>query len=178
VNGNVDQLGAGNLVVRGIVNGGVNESGLGNLVIDRGVVGGACSESDGGSLVVRAGSNVNVTVGADGPTKGDVLEAGPGSVLISVLGGQYEGNASEYDAGLVQLSTAAGTAFKGSVTEEFDGDVVATIEGMFEGNVTERGVGNVSTDGAGQFKGNSEHELPGTCTNTIVNFEGAACNPL
>jgi hypothetical protein len=49
---------------------------------------------------------------------------------------------------------------------------------VFEGNIVELGSGDLATDGAGWFKGNTEHELPGTCTNTIARFEGSACAPL
>jgi hypothetical protein len=190
VNGNVEQLGTGNLVVRGIVNGGVSESGAGNLVIDRGIVGGDCAEADGGSLTVRPGSFVNgllaesgaggvsVTATAAGPTKGDIEETGPGSVTVAVISGAYEGNINEIEAGSVDVSVAAGATFKGGIAEDADGSATAVVEGLFEGGITELGVGDLSTDGAGAFKGNTEHEIPGVCRNTILRFEGSSCAPL
>ena len=32
--------------------------------------------------------------------------------------------------------------------------------------------------GPASFKGNSEHALPGTCVNSIADFQGAVCNLL
>ena len=46
------------------------------------------------------------------------------------------------------------------------------------GNILELAAGNVTTTGPGTVKGNSEHELPGLCSNAIVDFQGAACNLL
>jgi hypothetical protein len=86
-----------------------------------------------------------------------VFEAGPGSVVANV---------------------SFGMSFKGGIEEYDGGNVTATVNGLFEGNIVEYLGGNLITQGSGGFKGNSEHELPGTCTNTIVNFEGAACNLL
>ena len=43
------------------------------------------------------------------------------------------------------------------------------------GYIVERLGGSVATGGAGVFKGNSEHQLPGSCSNAIVRFEGSAC---
>lgn len=56
-------------------------------------------------------------------------------------------------------------------------DVVAegytcTIASTGTGNVT------VSVSAGVSFKGNSEHELAGSCSNTIVDFQGAACTLL
>ena len=190
VNGNIEQTGDGSLVIRGIVNGGVSEAGPGNLTIDRGIVGGDCAEADGGSLVVRQGSFVNgllqeagtggvtVTVGVDGPTKGDVIESGAGSVVVTVLGGAYEGGLFEEGAGSATVSVAAGSAFKGDIEEQDDGSVTATVEGILEGNVRELFAGNLVTEGSGWFKGNTEHEIPGLCSNSIARFEGSACVPL
>jgi hypothetical protein len=56
--------------------------------------------------------------------------------------------------------------------------VTADIFGTYEGNLAEYGTGNVVTDGDGVFKGNSEHQLPGTCMNSITDFQGAVCNLL
>jgi hypothetical protein len=190
VNGNIEQLGAGSLVVRGIVNGGVSESGIGNLLVDRGIVGGDCAEADGGNLTVRPGSFINgllaesgagsvvITATAAGPTKGDIEETGAGSVIVSVLSGAYEGNINEIEAGAVDVSVAAGATFKGGIAEDADGSAAALVEGLFEGNITEFGAGDLSTDGSGAFKGNTEHEIPGVCRNTIVRFEGSSCAPL
>ena len=46
------------------------------------------------------------------------------------------------------------------------------------GNIAELDLGNLETRGAGTFKGNSEHALPGTCVNSIADFQGAVCNLL
>jgi hypothetical protein len=190
INGNLEQLGDGSLVIRGLVNGGVSESGLGNLTIDRGYVKGDSLEADAGSLIVREGSivegalfefgsgNVNITTSAQGPTKGDVEEEGLGSVIVSVLGGAYEGNIHEFGAGTVEVAVASGATFKSGIAEDGAGRVQAQVEGAFEGNIEERGDGDLVTEGSGLFKGNTEHEVPGLCRNTIVRFEGAACAPL
>jgi hypothetical protein len=160
------------------------------LLIDRGTVGGDCSEADQGNLVVRPDSFVNgtlqeaglgdveLTVGVNGPSKGDIEEQDDGSVSITVLGGAYEGSVFERDTGSVSTSVAAGATFKGSIEEEFDGNVSAIVEGLFEGNLIERGAGDLNTSGAGQIKGNSEHEFPGACSNTVANFDGTSCKLL
>jgi hypothetical protein len=62
------------------------------------------------------------------------------------------------------------------VEEQDGGSVTALVDGFFEGNIAELLGGNVSTSGTGVFKGNSEQQPTGTCTNTIVRFEGSACN--
>lgn len=84
----------------------------------------------------------------------------------------------ETGAGSVVVTVAAGLSFKGGIEEYDAGSVTATIDGLFEGNLVERLGGNVTTSGTGMFKGNSEHEAPGTCSNSIVSFDGAACTLL
>lgn len=64
-------------------------------------------------------------------------------------------------------------AVNGEVIEAGIGGVSAEVAGLLEGNVTEHAGGNLETTGTGTFKGNSEHELPGACTDTVVDFQGA-----
>lgn len=71
-----------------------------------------------------------------------------------------------------------GLSFKGEIEEYDGGSVTALVNGLFEGNISERAGGNLATSGNGMMKGNSEHEVPGTCTNSILSFEGAVCNLL
>ena len=56
--------------------------------------------------------------------------------------------------------------------------LAAFVYNPFEGNLVERGAGNLGTAGSGTVAGNSEHELPGTCSNTVRDFQGAICNLL
>jgi len=191
VNGNVYQSGLGNLVVRGWVNGGIEESGAGSLSLLAGAnVNGDVTELDGGNIVIRGGArlggtvteqgvgSVTVTVDLPGLVKGDIYENGSGSVVLRTVTGDFEGGVNEADAGDVNATVAAGTVFKGNIEEELLGNVSVFVDGRFEGNIVERGDGNLSTSGSGTVAGNSEHELPGTCTNTVSRFEGAACNLL
>lgn len=187
VNGNVIQSGEGGLVIRGIVNGGVTESGPGDILVARGTVGGDVSESDGGNVSIRGGSNlqgvieesgdgsVNITVDVPGLVKGDVYENGNGGVTVISSSGSYEGNVVETGAGSVSVNVSFGLSFKGDIEENDGGSVTAVVNGMFEGGIVEVGAGNVVTSGPGTFKGNSEHQLPGLCSNTIIDFQGSAC---
>ena len=125
VNGNVLQVGDGDLVIRGIVNGAAEETGIGSIIVAKGEVGGNLTEADAGNITIRGGSTI-------------------------------KGSVEEYDAG----------------------SVLATLNGFFEGNIAELDLGNLETRGAGTFKGNSEHALPGTCVNSIADFQGAVCNLL
>ncbi|MBI3155234.1 MAG: hypothetical protein HYZ20_07475 [Burkholderiales bacterium] len=190
VNGNLTQTGPGNLTVRGVVNGAVSESGDGSITIARGRIGGNVSEADAGNLVVRGGSSVNggleeaglgsvnVVVDLPGVINAEIFESGDGGVVVDALSGSFEGSVIETGGGGVRVTVAAGQSFKGGV-EEFDaGAVNVVVDGLFEGNVTELAGGNVDTRGRGSFKGNSEHELPGTCTNSVADFQGAACSLL
>jgi hypothetical protein len=54
------------------------------------------------------------------------------------------------------------------------------VTGSFEDSVTETGPGSVvaSVNFGTSFKGNSGHQLTGTCSNSIINFQGAACQLL
>jgi hypothetical protein len=190
VNGGLLQSGPGNLVIRGRVNGSVDETGDGSITIARGIVGGNVSESDLGGVTVRGGSSiggsieesgdggVNITVDLPGVVNADVIESGNGGVTVVASNGSFEGSVIETGAGSVSVTVAAGYSFKGGIEEYDGGSVTATVNGFFEGNILELAAGNVVTGGLGTFKGNSEHELPGTCTNTLVDFEGAACNLL
>lgn len=190
VNGNVTQTGAGRINVSGRVNGGVEEFGGGNVVVDGGVVEGDITEADAGSLIVRnggsvngllseaGGGDVNVTVTNGGVVKGDIVEAGLGNVYVATVTGNYEGSVVENDDGSIELTVGGGTAFKGGAEETGSGSLDAFIEGLLEGNLTELGAGDLLTEGPGTFKGNSEHQLPGTCTNSILDFQGAFCNLL
>ena len=190
VNGNVLQTGPGNLVIRGTVNGAVEESGDGSITIARGIIGGSVSEADLGSVTVRGGSSiggsieesgdggVSITVDLPGVVNADVLESGNGSVTVNASVGSFEGSVIETGGGNVSVTVAAGHSFKGGIEEYDGGSVSALVNGFFEGNIMELAAGNVTTSGPGTFKGNSEHELAGTCTNTIVDFQGAACNLL
>jgi hypothetical protein len=191
VNGNVLQVGNGSLTIRGVVNGGVEESGAGGITLLAGArVNGDLSELDGGNIVIRGGTtlgglvseagagSVSVTVDLPGLIKGDINEAGLGSVFITTINGDFEGNVIEADGGDVDVSVAAGTFFKGGIEEELAGSVVVDVDGRFEGNLVERGAGNLTTAGSGTVAGNSEHELPGTCSNTVRDFQGAICNLL
>jgi hypothetical protein len=190
VNGNLIQEGNGSLVIRGFVNGGVSESGAGDVTIAGGRVGGDIVEADLGNVIVRGGSvmegkieesgdgSVSVTVDLPGLVKGEIYEMGNGGVTVNALTGSFEGSVFEAGPGSVVASVNFGMSFKGGIEEYDGGNVTATVNGLFEGNIVEYLGGNLITQGAGGFKGNSEHELPGTCTNTIVNFEGAACNLL
>ena len=190
VNGSVSQTGPGNLVIRGVVNGEVSETDDGNITIAGGKVGGSVREADRGSLVLRGGGsanggleesgpgNVTVTVDIPGVVNAGIIESGAGSVFVTASSGSYEGDISENDGGFVDVTVEAGVSFKGSVEEAGVGDVTVDVSGVFEGNLIERAGGNVLTTGEGTFKGNSEHQLPGTCTNTIADFQGAVCNLL
>jgi hypothetical protein len=130
-------------------------------------------------VVSEAGAgSVSVTVDLPGLIKGDINEAGLGSVFITTINGDFEGNVIEADGGDVDVSVAAGTFFKGGIEEELAGSVVVDVDGRFEGNLVERGAGNLTTAGSGTVAGNSEHELPGTCSNTVRDFQGAICNLL
>lgn len=53
--------------------------------------------------------------------------------------------------------------------------MTADVSGFFEGNIVEALGGNVATSGPGVFKGNTEHQLTGTCSNTMLRFEGTVC---
>jgi hypothetical protein len=191
INGNVTQTGDGGLVIRGLVNGGVSESGPGDVVITRGArVAGDVAEADGGNVSLRGGAtidgaieesgdgSVNVTVDLPGLVKGNINENGAGGVTVNAIAGSFEGSVTETGPGNVVIQVGFGHSFKGDVEEHDGGSVSAEVSGFFEGNLVELGLGNVATTGAGVFKGNSEHQLPGTCTNTIVNFQGSACNLL
>jgi hypothetical protein len=190
VNGNVLQVGEGNLVIRGIVNGAAEEAGNGSIIVAKGEVGGNLSEADAGNITIRGGStikgnveeagigSVNVTVDLPGVVNADIYESGPGSVTVRATVGSFEGSVIETEGGNVNVIVSPGYSFKGGVEEYDAGSMLATVDGFFEGNIAELGRGNVETRGAGTFKGNSEHELPGTCVNSIVDFEGAACNLL
>jgi hypothetical protein len=114
-------------------------------------------------------------VDVPGLVKGNVYENGNGGVTVRAVDGSFEGTVVEAGAGSVSVYVNYGMAFKGDVQEQDLGSVTAVVDGTFEGNITEALGGNVATSGAGWFKGNLEQELPGTCTNTIIRFEGSAC---
>jgi hypothetical protein len=191
VNGNVLQSGLGSLVIRGKVNGGISEDGPGDVIVAAGAnVGGDVSEADVGNVSIRGGGSiagvidesgdgsVSATVDLPGLVKGDIYENGNGGVTINATSGSYEGSVAETGSGSVTVNVNFGMSFKGNVEEYDGGNVTATVNGMFEGGIVENLGGNVSTAGAGIFKGNSEQQAPGTCTNTIVNFEGSACTQI
>jgi hypothetical protein len=190
VNGNVLQIGEGDLVIRGIVNGAVEEAGNGSITLAKGQVGGNVSEADAGNITIRGGStlkgsveeagigSVFVTVDLPGVVNADIHESGPGSVTVQAIVGGFEGSVIETEGGNVTVTVNPGYSFKGSVEEYDGGSVLATVNGFFEGNISELDLGNVETRGAGTFKGNSEHALPGSCVNSIADFQGAACNLL
>jgi hypothetical protein len=191
INGGVTQTGDGGLIIRGIVNGAVSEAGPGDVVIARGArVAGDVSEADGGNVSLRGGAtidgaieesgdgSVNVTVDVPGLVKGNINENGAGGVTVNAAFGSFEGSVTETGPGNVVVQVGFGQSFKGDVEEHDGGSVTADVNGFFEGNIVELGLGNVATSGPGVFKGNSEHQLPGACTNSIVNFQGAACNLL
>ena len=148
------------------------------------------SEADGGNLALRSGGSANggleesgagsvtVTVDVPGVVNADITESGTGNVIVIASSGSYEGSIIENAGGNVEISVDAGVSFKGNVEEFGSGDVTADIFGTYEGNLAEYGVGNVVTDGDGIFKGNSEHQLPGTCANSIADFQGTICNLL
>ena len=73
VNGNVLQVGDGDLVIRGIVNGAADETGNGSIIVAKGEVGGNLTEADAGNITIRGGSTI----------KGSVEEAGIGSVFVT-----------------------------------------------------------------------------------------------
>lgn len=188
VNGNVIQQGEGSLTIRGTVNGGVSESGPGDVIVARGArIGGDVSEADGGNVGIRGGSSVdgaieesgdgsvNVTVDVPGLFKGNVYENGNGGVTIHALTGSFEGSVAETGPGNVNVIINPGLAMKGDIEEHDGGSVTAQVEGFFEGNIVELVGGNVTTVGAGVFKGNTQHQLPGTCANAVLRFEGAVC---
>lgn len=169
VNGNVLQVGDGDLVIRGIVNGAAEETGNGSIIVAKGEDGGNLTEADAGNITIRGGSTI----------KGSVEEAGIGSVFVTVdLPGVVNADILESGPGSVTVTVNAGYSFKGSVEEYDAGSVLATLNGFFEGNIAELDLGNLETRGAGTFKGNSEHALPGTCVNSIADFQGAVCNLL
>ncbi len=191
INGNVIQSGAGSVVVRGIVNGGVSEDGPGDVIIAAGGrVAGDVSEADLGNVSSRGGAtidgaieesgdgSVTVTVDMPGLVKGNINENDNGGVVINAVTGSFEGSVIENGAGNVSVNITFGMSCKGDIEENLGGGVTALVNGFFEGNITELGIGAVATSGAGVFKGNTEHALPGTCSNTIVRFEGAVCNLL
>lgn len=190
VNGNVTQSGIGSVIVRGRINGGVMETGDGSISVIGGNVQGEVSEADAGGIVVRGGGsvegeltetlagNVDITVQSGSVLKGNIIESGLGSVSVITASGDFEGSIEERDAGNVTVTVDIGTFFKGDLVEDLGGSVSIEVNGTFEGNASEFGAGNLNTFGVGLFKGNSEHELPGTCTNSITRFEGAPCNPL
>jgi hypothetical protein len=188
VNGGLSQTGEGGLVIRGRINGAVSEAGPGDVVLARGaIVGGDVSEADIGNVSLRGGTSidgvveesgdgsVNVTVDVPGLVKGDVYENGNGGVTINALAGNFEGSVNEAGPGNVNVIVSPGMSFKGDLNEHDGGNATAEVNGFFEGNIIEKLGGNVTTLGTGVFKGNSEHEAPSTCSNTIANFQGAAC---
>jgi hypothetical protein len=189
VNGNLYQYGIGDLVIRGKVNGGVEERGAGGITLLPGSeVNGEISEFNGGNVVVRGGSTLggnvheygagSITVLVDRPGKinADLHEHGTGSVFVKTVTGSFGGSVFEKDAGDVDVTVASGTVFNGNIEEGVDGSLLVYVDGRFEGNMSERGRGNLRTEGNGAINGNSEHELPGQCSNTVRNFEGAVCN--
>jgi hypothetical protein len=190
VNGNVLQVGDGDLVIRGIVNGAAEETGNGSIIVAKGEVGGNLTEADAGNITIRGGSTIKgsveeagigsvfVTVDLPGVVNADILESGPGNVTVTATVGSFEGSVIETEGGSVTVTVNAGYSFKGSVEEYDAGSVLATLNGFFEGNIAELDLGNLETRGAGTFKGNSEHALPGTCVNSIADFQGAVCNLL
>ena len=117
-----------------------------------------------------------ISCATGGAARGAAVGAGAVSAVPPKATAASAATACEAGAGSVSVIVNFGMSFKGEVEEADGGGVTALVNGFFEGNIVERLGGNVSTSGPGVFKGNSEHQLPGTCTNTIVRFEGAACN--
>jgi hypothetical protein len=83
----------------------------------------------------------------------------------------------ENGAGGVTVGVFNGGLFNGNVYETGRGNVLIGVElsGLFNGNASEQHAGNMSTLGTGRYNGRTKEEGPGSCSNTIANFNGSPC---
>ncbi len=115
--------------------------------------------------------NINVT----GFVNGNLYQEGPGS--IEVFFTNFNDDVYENGEGDVLIVLCGNQVFNGSAYEEDGGMLRIEVRdsARFEGNAMEKGDGDVRTVGDGTFNGNSKEEDSGTCSNTIADFQGNAC---
>lgn len=156
-----------------------------------------CIARYGGYINVAVNANVvangaTCTIGPNGSVDGNITQTGPGSVIVEgtvngdieedghgsvVVHNSFNGNIKEKDSGGVRVVLGNGELYDGNIEEEGPGDVSVVVNGTgrFNGNINEKDRGNLTTSGTGHFNGNTKEEGPGSCSNSIANFNGKAC---
>lgn len=158
---------------RGIVTGTVNAE----LIVDSECIIAPGAFIKGDIKQTDSGAAWNITVMPGARINGNIEELGQGSVRMAIAPGQFfDGNIKEAGRGSVVVHVLAGL-YDGNVEESGAGHVLIHVRagGLFNGNSHEKDAGNMSTSGTGMYNGSTKEEGPGTCTNTILDFNGSPC---
>lgn len=131
----------GTLTIYGEIEGDVKQVGFGNVVVRGGEIKGNVTEKNGGAVKVLA----------DGEIYGHVYESGKGGVIVRG-GSEVQGSVFEKWNGDVVVRGYDSEVY-GSVKERHAGSVYITERGEVDGNVCELGVGTVRVNTGGYVDG-------------------------
>lgn len=158
----------------GVVTGTVNAE----LIVDRHCIIAPGAYIKGDIKQEVASANWNIMVLNDARVDGNIIEYGGGLVGVVVGSGHFfNGNIKEEGVGHVIVYVLSGGLFDGNVEENGWGGVAINVQGsgLFNGNAYENGVGNMTSFGSGRYNGSTKGEGPGSCSNSIQNFNGSPC---